>query len=137
MLATGWPNDSCIMACFQTRSIWPKPDSVSQNQIRSRLVLRSQIQAVCGRRHPKSKSGKLVVGQLHSARTGPSDSYTLTCFWIRCIWPKPSKSIQVKSRPVLHTIIQAFFGKTQPSHTWDVGSGICMIQLHAFWLCWP
>ena len=59
-LARSKPDDSCTLACFQTSSVWPKPDAVSQNQIRSRLVLHNMIQAVC-RMHPSLKVGKLVA----------------------------------------------------------------------------
>ena len=47
LLARCGPDDSGTLACFRTRSIWPKPDS--QNKIRPRLVLHSMIWAVCGR----------------------------------------------------------------------------------------
>ena len=53
-------DDSCTLACFQTSSVWPKPHARSQNQIRSRLVLHSVIQAFC-RMQPSLKVGKLVV----------------------------------------------------------------------------
>ena len=31
----------------------------------------------------------------------------------RCIWLKPDQAIQIGSGPVLHDIIQAFFGRTE------------------------
>ena len=45
----------------------------------------------------ESKRGSMpmVVGQLHSARTGPDDSCTPACFWARCVWPKPDQAIQI------------------------------------------
>ena len=46
-VARSRPIDSCRSACFWTRSIWPKPDTVSQNQIGSGLVLHSMILAIC------------------------------------------------------------------------------------------
>ena len=51
------PNDSCTPACFRSRSVWPKPDTVRQNQIGSGLVLHSVIQAVRGRTQPSLKVG--------------------------------------------------------------------------------
>ena len=48
--------------------------TVSQNQIGLGLVLHNMVRAVCA---TKSKSGKLVAGQLRSARTGPNDSCIL------------------------------------------------------------
>ena len=52
VLARSGLDDSCTLACFQIRSVWPKPDVISQNPIRSRLVLHNMIQAVCGRMQP-------------------------------------------------------------------------------------
>ena len=46
-LAQSRPPDSCTPASFRTRSVWPKTDTVSQNQIGSGLVLQ-MIWAVCG-----------------------------------------------------------------------------------------
>ena len=45
-LAKSWPDDSCTPACSRTGSVLPKPDTISQKQIRSGLVLHSMIQAV-------------------------------------------------------------------------------------------
>ena len=47
-LARSRPDDSCTLACFQTGSVWPKPDTINQNQIGSRLVLHNIIQEVYG-----------------------------------------------------------------------------------------
>ena len=76
----------------------------------------------------KSESGKLVAGQLHSARTGPSDSCTPACFWTRPIWPKPDQAIQIRSGPILHSVVWAFFARMEPNWMQEVGSGIYMIQ---------
>ena len=86
-----WPDDSCTVACFQTRSVWPKSDQSSQTKldpgwfctIWSRLSLEEWNQIRCG---------KLVVGQLQSARTGPNDSFTAACFWTRFIWVRSSRT---------------------------------------------
>ena len=37
--------DYCTLACFWSGSVWPKPDRVGQNQIRSSLVLHNMIWA--------------------------------------------------------------------------------------------
>ena len=39
VLAGSRPDDSYTQACSRTRSVWPKPDIVSQNPIGSGLVL--------------------------------------------------------------------------------------------------
>ena len=40
------PDASCILACFQTRCVWPKPDQ--SIQVRSRQVLHNMIHAFFG-----------------------------------------------------------------------------------------
>ena len=45
-LARSWLDDSCTPACSWTGSVWPKPDTISQKQIGSGLVLHNMIQAV-------------------------------------------------------------------------------------------
>ena len=74
VMASSGPDDSCTAAYFWMECVWPKPDTVSQNQIGLGLVLHNMVRAVCA---TKSKSGKLVAGQLRSARTGPNDSCIL------------------------------------------------------------
>ena len=69
-----------------------------------------------------NESGKLAAGRLHSARTRPNDYYTPACFQTRHVWPKPDLAIQIGSRPVLHNMIQAFFGRMEPN--WN-----CMWEL--------
>ena len=54
-LAGSGLDDSCTPACFQTGSVSLKPDTVSQNQVRSRLVLHNMIQAIGGRMQPSLK----------------------------------------------------------------------------------
>ena len=56
--------DSCTLACFWTGSVWPKPDAISQNSDLDHLWKNST----------ESERGKLVMGQLHSARIGSDDS---------------------------------------------------------------
>ena len=82
-LARSRLSDSCTPACFLTGSIGPKPDTISQNQIRSGLVVHNMV--YLWKNATKSESGKLVAGQLHSARTGPNDSCTPACFWTRSV----------------------------------------------------
>ena len=54
-LARSGPDDSCTLT--QTGSIWPKPDTVGQNRIRSRLVFHNMIGAICGRMQLSLKAG--------------------------------------------------------------------------------
>ena len=42
-----WP-ETGTPACFRTGYVWPKPDTVSQNQIGSGLVFLNMIRAICG-----------------------------------------------------------------------------------------
>ena len=51
------PNDSCTPGCFWTGSVWLKSDTVSQNQIRSRVVLCNVIWAIYGRMDLSLKVG--------------------------------------------------------------------------------
>ena len=53
-LAISGPSDSSTPASFQTGSVWPKPDTVSQNQIGSGLVFHNMI---LGRGQPSLKEG--------------------------------------------------------------------------------
>ena len=64
----------------------------------------------------KSESGKLVVGRMHSVRSWPNDSCTAACFWTRSVWPKPEQAIQVRSGPVLHNMIWAYFRRVKPNY---------------------
>ena len=102
-LARSGPSDSCMPACFQIRSVWPKPDTVSQNQIRSWLVLHNMtLHDHLWKNTTKSERWKLVAGWLHSARTMPNDSCSLAYFWTRCFPQKPNQAIHIRSMPVLH-----------------------------------
>ena len=116
------PDDSCTLSCFQTRFMWPKPDLVSQNRIRSGLFLYNMIWAACGRMQLS-----LFL------ETRPDDSCTLACFQTRCVCPKLDKAVQLRSGSLLHNLIWAFFGKTEPSWMQEVGSGMQSgpDQLHA------
>ena len=71
-----------------TLSMWPKADTVSQNQIGSGLLLHNTIPDRLWENATESESGKLVAGQLRSAHqftsgpdpfgqnlTGPSGSH--------------------------------------------------------------
>ena len=85
----------------------------------------------------KSESGKLVVCRLHSARTRPSDSCTLICFWTRCVCPKPDQAIQIRSGSVLHNMTWAFFGRTELNWMQEVGSSIYDLASPILAICWP
>ena len=116
-------NESCTLACFSTRSIWPNKTSHSlpeQNQIWAGI---SQYDlGHLWKNATESENGKLVAGQLHSARTVPGDSCTLACFQTRSVWPKPDQVIQIRSGPVLHNVIQVFFGKMELNQMQEVRS---------------
>ena len=86
------------LICIWIRSVWPKPDTVSQNQIRSGPVLHSMIRDVSGRMQP---SGKLVTGWLWS---------TPAWFQTKCVQPKPDQAIHTRYGLVLHDMMWAFFG---------------------------
>ena len=134
-LARSGPDDYCSSTCFWTGSIWPKPNIVSQNPIRSGLVLHNMIRAICGRTQQSLKveiSSKPVA----FCQTGPDKSCTLACFRTRCVCPKPHPAIQIGSGSVFHNMILAFFGRTEPNWMQEVGSGIH--NLARFWLFgWP
>ena len=55
------PDDSCTPACFRTRSAWPKPDTVSQNQIKSGPVLHNMGTSL-GERN-RIEYGKVIAGR--------------------------------------------------------------------------
>ena len=80
VMAGSGPDDSCTAAYFWMGCVWPKPDTVSQNQIGFGLVLHNMVWAVCETMQPSLKVGKLVAGRLCSARTGPGDSCILAGF---------------------------------------------------------
>ena len=44
-LTRSGPDDCCTLACFRTGSVWPKPDTVSRNEIGSGLVLHNMTRA--------------------------------------------------------------------------------------------
>ena len=71
VFARSGPDDSCTLACFRAGSVWPKPDTVRQNQIRSRLVLHSMIQAICGRTQPGLKVGNWQQASCILPELGP------------------------------------------------------------------
>ena len=118
VLARSRPDYSCTLSlvCFQTRSVWLKPDSQPEpNWIQAgfahynpdclwKNISESESgKLVVGWKNiSESESGKLVVGWLHSARTGPDDSCTLV-----------GQNLTSPFRPDLGricTMTQAFFG---------------------------
>lgn len=80
----------------------------------------------------ESETGKLVACRLRSASTRPDDSCTLACFRTRSIWPKYKQAIQIGSKPVLHSMVQAFLGIMEPNWMQEVASGIT--DPAQFWL---
>ena len=82
-LARNGSDDSSTPTCFQTGSIWPKPDSQPERNWIQASFAQYELGTSVEKNATKSQSGKLtlVAGQLHSARTKPNDSYTLSCFW--------------------------------------------------------
>ena len=114
-------------ACFQTGSVWPKPDTVSQNQTDSSLVLHNVIQTICGRKQLNLKVGTWWQAGSVLPDTGPNNFCTLAFFRTRCIWPRPDQAIKIGSRSFLHNMVQAFFGKMEPNQIQEAGSGIYAI----------
>ena len=74
------PDDSCTPACFRTGSVWPKPDTISQNEIGSGLVLYNVIQDVCGRMQLSLKMGNWQRAGCVLPGTGLDDSCKPACF---------------------------------------------------------
>ena len=70
-----WPEVGLMVLPHRTGSVWPKPDTVSQNQVGPGLVFHSMIRAVYGRTQPSLKVG-------NSERTG-------------CVLPEPGQTILV------------------------------------------
>ena len=75
-------------------------------------------------KHTGSNSHPVRIGFKALARSGPDDCCTPACFRTGSVWPKPDQAIQVGSGSVLHSMLQAFFGKTQTNRMPEVGSGI-------------
>ena len=150
-LARSEPDNSCTLACFWTGSIWPKPDTISQNYTGSKLVLHNIIWNVCGRMEPSLKVGNWQQAGCILPETRPDDSCTPACFQTRCIWPSrsdPSQFCTIWSMPSLEK--QSWNGcrKTDPAY---ILSGLimaaCWLQLaitkmlldriwHVYWAAW-
>ena len=131
-LARSRPNDSCTPACFWTGSIWPKPDTARTKSDPGWFW--TICQDHLWKNAVESDNGKLVAGQLHSARTGPSDSCTPACFQTRSVWPKADQAIQIRSMLVLYNMIQAFLESMELNQMQEGRSGICSLAhlwLHA------
>ena len=50
-----------------------------------------------------------------------------SCFQTRWVWPNTDRAIQIGSRLVLHSMIYAFFEKTEQKRVRVVGSGIIVL----------
>ena len=89
-LARSGPDDSCALACFRTRSVWPKPDSQPElNRIRAGIAQYCHCPGGLWKNGTEAENGKLVAGQLRPARNGPDDSCTPACFQTRCVLLNP------------------------------------------------
>ena len=67
-LARSGPDDPRPPACFRTGSVWPKPDTVSQNNNRIRAGFAQHDPGRLWKNATQSESGKLVAGRLRSAK---------------------------------------------------------------------
>ena len=71
---TRFPANIPDMIYIQSRSaqthwsVWPKPDTVSQNQTGSRLVLHNMIRAICAKTEPSLKVGNWLRSARNRAR---------------------------------------------------------------------
>ena len=96
-LAKNGPDDSCSLACFWIGSVWPKPDTLSQNQTGSGLVLHNMIWATWGRTQPGLKVGRwfLHTGLLQEQIQDVFDQNLTRPFrsdlsWVCTVWSRPS-----------------------------------------------
>ena len=114
-LARSGPDDSRAPACFRSGSDWSKPDTVSQNQIGSGLVLYNMIRSVCGRTQPSLKVGNWQRSSCVLPEPGPM---------ILAHQLASDQAIQIGSGSVLHSMTRVVFGRTKLNHTREVGSRI-------------
>ena len=115
---------SCTPACFRTGSIWPKPDPVPQNQIRSGPILRNMIWAVCGRTQPSLKVGGVMI--LSRQLTSGPDAFGQNLTKPSRL--DPSQLCTIWSRPSL---------EKQSRIMREVGSGIYIQSGTIVVACWP
>ena len=92
-MARSRPDDSCTPACFQTGSVWSKPDTVGQNQVGSRP-------GPFGQNLTESDKTKSVPGWIRLAKTFHSQTEAMR-FQTGSVWPKlyTGRQDQVRSRP--------------------------------------
>ena len=116
-LARRWPDNPCMLACLQTGSVWLEPDVVSQNPKKIQAGFAQYDPGRLCKNPAKSESGKLVVGQLCSAKTEPDNPCMLACLQTGSVWLEPDVVSQnpKRSRLVLHSMILAVCVRTQPS----------------------
>ena len=74
-------------------------------------------------RHPVNTLDPLQIGREVLTTSGPNDTSAPACFWTRSVQPKPDQDIQIGSGPVLHKMIRAFFGRTEPNRMPKVVAG--------------
>ena len=123
-LARSGPDDSCTPACFRTRSIWLKPDPVTQNQIRSGPILHNMIRAVCGRTQLSLKVGGMM--SLSCQLTSGPDAFGQNLTKPSRL--DPSRLCTIWSRPSL---------EKQSQIMREVGSGIYIQFGTIVVACWP
>ena len=94
-LARSRLDDSCTLACFWTGSIWPKPDTLSQNQIGSGSAWKHWPEV-----------GLIILARRLASVPDP-------------FGPKPDTVSQnpIGPRLVVHDMIRATCGRMQPSLT--------------------
>ena len=122
------PDDSSRPACFRIGSVWSKIWHSRPEPSRIRACFAQYYPGRLWKNATESESGKLVPAGCVLSESWPDDSWTPACFQTGCIWPKPDKAIQIGSGPVLHNMIQAFFGQTELNLMREVGFCIYTIR---------
>ena len=123
-LARSGLDDSCTPACFQTGSIWLKPDPVTQNQTRSGPILHNMIRAACEGTQLSVKVGGMMIlsCRLTSGPDAVGQNLTEPCrldpSLLCTIWARPS--LEKQSRIMR-----------------EVGSGIYIQSGTIVVACWP
>ena len=81
-----------------------------------------------------SWSKKLIRGNVHEVPSKHAGS-DFEVFWL---WPVMAIMANMQPDPVLHSMIWAFFGRTEPNQMWKVGSNIYLYcaKLDLIWMVW-
>ena len=113
-LARSGPDDSCTPACFRTGSVWPKPDTVSQDLNQIRACFAQYYPGRLWNNGTESDSGETGSGPVAPCqKPGPViPAHRLVS--------RPDVFGQTLTRPsrrdpgrFCYNMIHAFFGKTQ------------------------